>query len=286
MIDVDTARFTVGVFQDVAWAEKGLDALKRAGLPAESLSILAKESPDVAALMQKTLGAGGRAPRHHATSAPCSRAGPIVEALQGPARDLREARAVADDAARRFSGPRRPDFRGPDRSRRCARRDSQRAARGRRAGGPAVLRWRKCRDWRLDRSGLGDTPAHSSRATRPTRQARASRHCFCSCSPGTRAREYLKQPKFIPMAEITQPDAAHVDASAGHLSVHIPGAHPEEVQFLFEQRPQRLGYSFVASLVLQASVVGLLVILSRSGASDRRARCWCCRIRRAIRSSG
>ena len=31
MVEVDTGRFTVGVFQDVAWAQKGLDALKQAG---------------------------------------------------------------------------------------------------------------------------------------------------------------------------------------------------------------------------------------------------------------
>ena len=31
MVEVETGRFTVGVFQDVAWAAKGLDALKQAG---------------------------------------------------------------------------------------------------------------------------------------------------------------------------------------------------------------------------------------------------------------
>ena len=31
MNDVETARFTVAVFQDVAWAQKGLSALKQAG---------------------------------------------------------------------------------------------------------------------------------------------------------------------------------------------------------------------------------------------------------------
>ena len=87
MIDVDTARFTVGVFQDVAWADKGLDALKRAGLPPESLSILAKESPEVAALMEKTLGAPGD--RLDITNVGVVLArGPIMEALQGAARDL------------------------------------------------------------------------------------------------------------------------------------------------------------------------------------------------------
>ena len=57
MIDPDSGRFTVGVFQNVAWAEKGLSALKRAGLPAEALTIVAKDAPDVAALIETTLGA-------------------------------------------------------------------------------------------------------------------------------------------------------------------------------------------------------------------------------------
>ena len=87
MIDVDTARFTVGVFQDVAWADKGIDALKRAGLPAESLSMLAKESPEVAALMQKALGAGGDRLDISNVGVVLAR-GPIMEALQGEARDL------------------------------------------------------------------------------------------------------------------------------------------------------------------------------------------------------
>ena len=59
MIDVETGRFTVGVFQDVAWAQKGLDALKQAGFAAESLTILAKESPEVAALIERVFGAPG-----------------------------------------------------------------------------------------------------------------------------------------------------------------------------------------------------------------------------------
>ena len=36
MTDVDAGRFTVAVFQDVVWAEKGIDALKAAGLPAQA----------------------------------------------------------------------------------------------------------------------------------------------------------------------------------------------------------------------------------------------------------
>jgi hypothetical protein len=87
MIEVDTGRFTVGVFQDVAWARKGLDALKAAGLLPESLSIIAKESPDVAALIERALGGPGERLDLGATGAVLAK-GPIVAALQGAASDL------------------------------------------------------------------------------------------------------------------------------------------------------------------------------------------------------
>lgn len=87
MINVETARFTVGVFQDVGWAEKGLDALARAGFPAQSLSILAKDSPEVAALIRKTLGAPGER-LDMITTGPVLARGPIVDALQGQTGDL------------------------------------------------------------------------------------------------------------------------------------------------------------------------------------------------------
>jgi hypothetical protein len=87
MIDVDTARFTVGVFQDVAWALKGLQALKKVGLPAEALTIIAKESPDAARLIETTLGAAGDRLELSGTGTVLAR-GPLVDALQGPTRDL------------------------------------------------------------------------------------------------------------------------------------------------------------------------------------------------------
>ncbi|HTH86739.1 hypothetical protein, partial [Mycobacterium sp.] len=87
MIEVDTGRFTVGVFQDVAWAEKGIEALKAAGLPAEALSVVAKEGPDVAALIQKTLGAAADRLDIAGTGGVLLR-GPLVAALQGSGRDL------------------------------------------------------------------------------------------------------------------------------------------------------------------------------------------------------
>ena len=31
-LEVETGRFTVGVFQDIAWAERGIEALRKQGL--------------------------------------------------------------------------------------------------------------------------------------------------------------------------------------------------------------------------------------------------------------
>jgi hypothetical protein len=87
MLDVAAGRFTVGVFQDVAWAQKGLDALKNAGLPAESLTVMAKESPDAARLIEQALGAAGERLDTAATG-PLLARGPLVAALQGPAGDF------------------------------------------------------------------------------------------------------------------------------------------------------------------------------------------------------
>jgi hypothetical protein len=87
MIDVDTGRFTVGVFQDAASAEKGIGALKHAGLVTESLTILAKESPDVASLIERALGGPGDRLEIVRTGPVLAR-GPLVAALQGPTHDL------------------------------------------------------------------------------------------------------------------------------------------------------------------------------------------------------
>ena len=87
MLDVATGRFTVGVFQDVAWAQKGIDALKSAGLPADALSIMAKEGPEVAKLIELALGGAGERLETAATGTLLVR-GPLVAALQGPSADL------------------------------------------------------------------------------------------------------------------------------------------------------------------------------------------------------
>lgn len=87
MIDVETARFTVGVFKDVAWAQKGLEALRRAGLPTESLSILAKDGPEVAAFIERHLGAAPERLDVAAVGSTLAK-GPLLAALQGPSKDL------------------------------------------------------------------------------------------------------------------------------------------------------------------------------------------------------
>jgi hypothetical protein len=87
MVEVDTERFTVGVFQDTAWAQKGLDALKHAGFPVESMSIVMKDSPEAAAFIERTLGA---APERVelAGIGPALTRGPLAGVLQGPAGEL------------------------------------------------------------------------------------------------------------------------------------------------------------------------------------------------------
>jgi hypothetical protein len=87
MIETQTGLFTVAVFQDAAWATKGLDALKRAGFPAESLSVLAKDTPDASAVIAKTFGSAGETLELAALGKVIAR-GSIVETLQGSDRDL------------------------------------------------------------------------------------------------------------------------------------------------------------------------------------------------------
>jgi hypothetical protein len=87
MQDVDTGRFTVGVFQDTTWAERGINALKTAGFPVESLTILAKDSPAIVALIEQTLGEAGQRLELPGLGAVLVR-GPLLDALESP--DLRK----------------------------------------------------------------------------------------------------------------------------------------------------------------------------------------------------
>ena len=87
MVDVDSGLFTVAVFQDASWASKGLAALKQAGFPPESLTVASKDGPEAAALVQSACGNAGERLDVAGVGALVAR-GRLVDALQGPGRDL------------------------------------------------------------------------------------------------------------------------------------------------------------------------------------------------------
>ena len=84
---VESGLFTVGVFQDVAWAEKGVEALKERGLPAEALTIIGKESPELSALIERALGGPPQKIDLRSIGGALGR-GPMVEVLQGSDKGL------------------------------------------------------------------------------------------------------------------------------------------------------------------------------------------------------
>jgi hypothetical protein len=87
MVAIEAGRFTVAVFENAAWAEKGLSALQQAGFPPESLTIVAKTTPEHEALIAKALGASGSS-MDLARIGPVVAHGPLLSALQGDAHDL------------------------------------------------------------------------------------------------------------------------------------------------------------------------------------------------------
>ena len=78
----DRSCFTVGVFQDVEWAERGIEALKRRGFTAEALSVIARHSEDVAGLVERALGGDAPSVEVSGLGAAIAR-GSLVGALQG-----------------------------------------------------------------------------------------------------------------------------------------------------------------------------------------------------------
>jgi hypothetical protein len=83
-------RFTIGVFQDVAWARKGTEALLDAGFVPESLTIIAKDTPEAAALIEQMLGEPAERVELKALGTVLAR-GPLVAALQGTDEALKTA---------------------------------------------------------------------------------------------------------------------------------------------------------------------------------------------------
>jgi len=80
-LEVEAGRFTVAVFQDIAWAEKGVDALRKHGIAVDALSILAKASPEIGGFIDRTLGAPQSLDIHDLGAA--MGRGPLLAALQG-----------------------------------------------------------------------------------------------------------------------------------------------------------------------------------------------------------
>lgn len=78
-----------------------------------------------------------------------------------------------------------------------------------------------------------------------------------------RARQYFQDKLPFTMAETVQPAGVSASTSAGHLSVHVEGLHPDDVPFLFEQQPKRMGLSLLASAAFDVLMATLLILASR-----------------------
>ena len=90
MVEEDRQCYTVGVFQDIEWAQRGLEALSNEGFPAESLSLICKESPEASALLERNFGVEGGKLDIVRIGAVVAH-GPLVSTLQGQASDLDRA---------------------------------------------------------------------------------------------------------------------------------------------------------------------------------------------------
>jgi hypothetical protein len=87
MVDVESGLFTVAVFQNAAWARKGLDALKQAGFPPDALSLIAKDGAESGPLFESTFGTGSERLDVAGLGAVLAK-GRLLDVLQGTARDL------------------------------------------------------------------------------------------------------------------------------------------------------------------------------------------------------
>ncbi len=74
--------FTVAVFQDAAWARRGVEALTAEGFVASSFSVLAKESDEVRRLCAETIAAEPQRLEVRSLGTVLA-AGPLVQTLQG-----------------------------------------------------------------------------------------------------------------------------------------------------------------------------------------------------------
>jgi protein TonB len=68
------------------------------------------------------------------------------------------------------------------------------------------------------------------------------------------------------MAETTETAWGSANPSAGHLCVHVEGAHPLDVPFLFERQQKRMGSAVCAAAVYHLAMIALLIFAVRYGA--------------------
>jgi len=87
MAQTESALYTVGVFADAAWAERGIDALKKQGFAAEQLTLAGKASPELTALVERATG-GAPETLELPGVGPALARGPLMDTLNGSARDL------------------------------------------------------------------------------------------------------------------------------------------------------------------------------------------------------
>jgi hypothetical protein len=87
MAQVESALFTIGVFKDIGWAERGIDALKQQGFSAERMTVAAKASPEAAALIERVFGTAPDTLELPVVGPAVAR-GTLTDALNGPGRDL------------------------------------------------------------------------------------------------------------------------------------------------------------------------------------------------------
>lgn len=86
-MDLITDKFTVGVFQDVPSAEKGIGGLVRHNFSPGDLSIIAKQSPEAQALAERIFGRAPAVVEVKNLGAAVLH-GPLVATLDGERREL------------------------------------------------------------------------------------------------------------------------------------------------------------------------------------------------------
>lgn len=87
MAQVETALFTVGVFKDLEWAQRGVDALTQQGFTVDRLTVAARSTPETSAFIERIFGAAPEPLELPVIGSAIAR-GALTDALNGPGRDL------------------------------------------------------------------------------------------------------------------------------------------------------------------------------------------------------